>query len=124
MPALTVPASRAAVTNADQANLTWRPSSWPRVLGRPLSHLGLLLEGHRSGVAVPGPRSEKQEQCRIGARRDGMALAGPVSALIGIDETLWLSVAIFLAATAIIVSIPSVRAIRAPSADDAVPTLP
>jgi hypothetical protein len=55
----------------------------------------------------------------------GMALAGPVSAAIGIDQTLWLSVAIFLAATAIIVSIPSVRAIRAPSAEpEAAPTLP
>jgi hypothetical protein len=54
----------------------------------------------------------------------GMALAGPVSAVIGIDETLWLGVAIFLAATAIIVAIPSVRAIRAPGAEDAAaPTL-
>ena len=49
----------------------------------------------------------------------GMALAGPVSAAIGIDEFLWLSVAVFLAATALIVSIPSVRAIRAPRAGEA-----
>jgi len=55
----------------------------------------------------------------------GMALAGPVSAVIGIDETLWLGVLIFLVATAIIVSIPSVRAIRAPVADPPLtPTLP
>ena len=37
----------------------------------------------------------------------------------------WLGVAIFLAATAIIVSIPSVRAIRGSSAvESAIPTLP
>jgi MFS family permease len=57
----------------------------------------------------------------------GMALAGPVSAVIGIDETLWLSVAIFLTATAIIVAIPSVRAIRAtpaPAPGEPTPTLP
>ena len=55
----------------------------------------------------------------------GMALAGPLSAAIGIDETLWLSVAIFLAATAIIVSIPSVRSIRGSSVvEPAIPTLP
>ena len=55
----------------------------------------------------------------------GMALAGPVSAAIGVDAFLWLSVAVFLAATAIIVSIPSVRAIRAPESGEAVvPTIP
>ena len=55
----------------------------------------------------------------------GMALAGPVSAVIGIDQTLWLAVAIFLAATAIIVSIPSVRAIRASvGRNGAAPTIP
>jgi hypothetical protein len=57
----------------------------------------------------------------------GMALAGPISAVIGIDETLWLTVVIFLAATAIIVAIPSVRAIRAtpaPGAGEPTPTLP
>lgn len=49
----------------------------------------------------------------------GMALAGPLAAVIGIDQTLLLSVAIFLAATAIIVAIPSVRAIRASPVDRA-----
>jgi MFS family permease len=47
----------------------------------------------------------------------GMALAGPISVAIGIDTTLWLAVVIFLAAAAVIVSIPSVRAIRAPETD-------
>jgi hypothetical protein len=54
----------------------------------------------------------------------GMALAGPLSAAIGIDETLWLTILIFLAATAVIVAIPSVRAIRSPGSDlPAAPTL-
>ena len=53
----------------------------------------------------------------------GMALAGPVSAAIGIDETLWLSIVVFLAATAIIVSIPSVRSIRAAGPAAAAPTI-
>ncbi len=44
----------------------------------------------------------------------GMALAGPVAVAIGVDKTLWLAVAIFLVATAVIAAIPSVRAIRAP----------
>lgn len=54
----------------------------------------------------------------------GMALAGPTAAAIGIDETLWLAVAIFLASTAVIVAIPSVRAIRASEPpDDLAPTM-
>jgi predicted MFS family arabinose efflux permease len=55
----------------------------------------------------------------------GMALVGPVSAAIGIEETLWLAVVIFLAATAVIAALPSVWAIRAPAADRAnAPTMP
>jgi hypothetical protein len=55
----------------------------------------------------------------------GMALVGPVSAAIGIEETIWLTVAIFLAATAVIAALPSVWAIRAPAADRAgAPTMP
>jgi hypothetical protein len=55
----------------------------------------------------------------------GMALVGPVSAAIGIEETLWLTVAIFLASTAVIAALPSVWAIRAPAADSAgAPTMP
>ena len=54
----------------------------------------------------------------------GMALAGPTAAAIGVNETLWLAVAIFIGATAIIAAIPSVRAIRAPEAADLVaPTM-
>jgi MFS family permease len=52
----------------------------------------------------------------------GMALAGPTAAAIGIDETLWLAVVIFLAATAVIAAIPSVWAIRASTV--APPTAP
>lgn len=55
----------------------------------------------------------------------GMALAGPLAAAIGIDATLWLSIAVFLAATAVIACIPSVWAIKAPesrrSAADTIP---
>ena len=55
----------------------------------------------------------------------GMALAGPTAAVIGVEATLWLAVAIFVATTAIIVAIPSVRAIRAPTAAAAnAPTMP
>ena len=46
----------------------------------------------------------------------GMAFVGPVAAVIGVDRTIWLSVAIFVAATAVIAAMPSVRAIRAPVA--------
>jgi MFS family permease len=44
----------------------------------------------------------------------GMALVGPVSGELGIDPTIWISVALMLACTAVIASMPSVRAIRAP----------
>ncbi len=43
----------------------------------------------------------------------GLALAGPVAAAIGVDASLWLTVAVVLGCTALIASIPSVRAIRA-----------
>jgi MFS family permease len=52
----------------------------------------------------------------------GMAFVGPVAAVLGVDETIWLTVAIFLAATAVIAAMPSVRAIRAP--EPAVTTMP
>ncbi len=55
----------------------------------------------------------------------GMALVGPIAVAIGIDETLWLTVAVFLAATAVIVSIPSVRALRAHAGEPSIaPTIP
>jgi MFS family permease len=44
----------------------------------------------------------------------GMVLVGPVSDAVGVDTTLWFSVVLFLVATAICVSLPSARAIRAP----------
>ena len=46
----------------------------------------------------------------------GMAFVGPVAAVIGVDQTIWLSVAIFVAAATVIAAMPSVRAIRAPAA--------
>jgi MFS family permease len=46
----------------------------------------------------------------------GMAFVGPVADVLGTDVTIWLSVATFLVATAVIVSIPSVRAMSAPVA--------
>jgi MFS family permease len=52
----------------------------------------------------------------------GMAFVGPVAAVLGVDETIWISVAIFLACTAVIAAMPSVRAIRAP--EPAVTTMP
>lgn len=54
----------------------------------------------------------------------GTAFVGPVSAGLGVDTTIWLSVAVFLAATAVIASIPSVRAIRTPGAARAATTIP
>ncbi len=55
----------------------------------------------------------------------GMAFAAPTAVAIGIDQTLWLAVAVFVAATAVIVAIPSVRAIRAPAAAGPMPpTMP
>ena len=44
----------------------------------------------------------------------GMALAGPLADAIGVDTTLWLTVAIFVTGVAIVAAIPSVRAIRRP----------
>jgi MFS family permease len=49
----------------------------------------------------------------------GMGFVGPVAAVLGVDATLWLTVAIFLVATAVIAAIPSVRAIRAPAPEPA-----
>jgi hypothetical protein len=45
-----------------------------RVLGRALSHAGLLLERHRAGVAVARPRGENQQEAGIGPRSDRAAL--------------------------------------------------
>ncbi|RDI75014.1 Transmembrane secretion effector [Gaiella occulta] len=46
----------------------------------------------------------------------GMAFVGPVAVVAGVDATLWLAVAVFVVATAVIASVPSVRAMRAPQA--------
>lgn len=54
----------------------------------------------------------------------GMAFVGPVAALLGVNETIWLSVGIFLVCTAVIAAMPSVRAIRAPSAAPTATTMP
>lgn len=54
----------------------------------------------------------------------GMAFVGPVAAVVGVDETIWLSVAIFLVCTAIIASMPSVRAIRGPAGGREATTIP
>ncbi len=54
----------------------------------------------------------------------GMAFVGPVAAVVGSTTALWLAVGVFAGATAVIVAIPSVRAIRAPGADvAAAPTM-
>ena len=45
----------------------------------------------------------------------GAAIAGPVAAQIGASQTLWAAVAINLTCLAIMLSLPSVRAIRAPA---------
>ena len=42
----------------------------------------------------------------------GAALAGPMAAAIGIETTLWVSVAVMVGCLAIIASLPSVRAIK------------
>jgi len=47
----------------------------------------------------------------------GMAIVGPVSAAVGIQETIWAAFAISLACQVAIVAVPSVRAIRAPEAE-------
>jgi MFS family permease len=45
----------------------------------------------------------------------GMAVAGPVAAAIGVQETIWAAFAISLVCQLVILLIPSVRAIRAPA---------
>jgi MFS family permease len=55
----------------------------------------------------------------------GFAVVGPLSGAIGITETLWLSLGVMLTTWALILSLPSVWALRAPTADGAVaPTMP
>ena len=46
----------------------------------------------------------------------GMALVGPVSEAIGVTETLWIALAVMLGSWLAILALPSVRAIRRPSA--------
>jgi len=54
----------------------------------------------------------------------GMAFVGPIAAVTGNTAALWLAVAVFVGATAVIAAIPSVRAIRAPKVDAALaPTM-
>ena len=54
----------------------------------------------------------------------GMAFVGPIAAATGNTAALWLAVAVFVGATAVIAAIPSVRAIRAPKVDAALaPTM-
>lgn len=52
----------------------------------------------------------------------GMAIAGPVAAAIGIQETIWAAFGIALVCQFAIVSLPSVRAIRAPEPEPAAVT--
>ena len=53
-----------------------------------------------------------------------MAFVGPIAAVTGNTAALWLAVAVFVGATAVIVAIPSVRAIRATKAEvAAAPTM-
>ncbi|MGZ8688663.1 MAG: MFS transporter, partial [Gaiellaceae bacterium] len=47
----------------------------------------------------------------------GMAFVGPIAAVTGNTAALWLAVAVFIGSTAVIVAIPSVRAIRAQRVD-------
>jgi MFS family permease len=54
----------------------------------------------------------------------GMAFVGPVAAVLGVNETIWLSVGIFLVCTAVIAAMPSVRAIRAPAPEPVASTMP
>jgi hypothetical protein len=44
----------------------------------------------------------------------GMAFAGPLAGVIGVAASMWLAVGVFLGAAAVILAIPSVRAIRSP----------
>ncbi len=50
----------------------------------------------------------------------GMAIAGPVSVAVGIQEAIWAAFAISLACQTVIVALPSVRAIRAPEPEPAI----
>ena len=55
----------------------------------------------------------------------GYAIVGPLSDAIGVDETLWLSLGVMLTTWALILSLPSVWALRAPAAGTvATPTIP
>jgi MFS family permease len=56
----------------------------------------------------------------------GFAIVGPIADAIGVTETLWLSLGVMLTTWAIILSLPSVWAIRSPVADGqtAAPTMP
>ena len=55
----------------------------------------------------------------------GFAVVGPLSDAIGVSETLWLSLGVMLVTWALILSLPSVWALRAPPADLTVaPTMP
>jgi MFS family permease len=55
----------------------------------------------------------------------GYAIVGPLSDAIGVSDTLWLSFGVMLATWGLILSLPSVWAIRAPSAGSVVaPTMP
>jgi len=55
----------------------------------------------------------------------GFAVVGPLSDAIGVTETLWLSLGVMLTTWVLILSLPSVWALKAPSADDTLaPTLP
>ncbi|MGZ8687636.1 MAG: MFS transporter, partial [Gaiellaceae bacterium] len=54
----------------------------------------------------------------------GMAFVGPIAAVTGTAVALWLAVAVFVGATAVIAAIPSVRAIRASTGEaGAAPTM-
>ncbi len=46
----------------------------------------------------------------------GLAFVGPIAAVTGNTAVLWLTVVVFVGATAVIAAIPSVRAIRATKA--------
>ena len=52
----------------------------------------------------------------------GFAIVGPLSDAIGVTETLWLSFGVMLTTWALILSLPSVWALKAPAADH--PTAP
>jgi hypothetical protein len=54
----------------------------------------------------------------------GFAIVGPLSDAIGVNETLWLSLGVMLTTWVLILSLPSVRALEAPAADQtATPTM-